>query len=1099
VLCQGYRSGDTESVKVQAWNYTSSAWVDKVTISTGSDADYNFNLLGWAANCERSSGSVVLLRLVDASGGDATQTTAYIDVLKVNRIEQGYALDVDMTATSVAAYGNLGLQVKGYRSSTESFDVGVWNYTSSAWGAAKITISAGTNTLYTYDMNTNEMSGQQVKIRFTDQTAQASDTAKDTCFLDWAVVTLYHADPTITVYGALPLHQTYGSAIAFWATYTDADNEAPTWMYTHIDSTDYSMAKNNSGDSTYYDGCAYYHSKSDLAQGAHTYYFKTKDANSGTITTTEGNLFVHVAPTLTAYGIVPPTGNNGDTFYFFATYNDVDGDVPTKMDATIGGNTYGMSKNDSEDVTPPIAYHYEKALPGGTTSYHYDTQDAYSSEVATTPADIIVNNGPSLSGYGRTPGDPIYVDTELNFTVTYTDVDNDAPTTIKWREGGGATQNVTMSELDPADTTYSNGKDYYVLRTLGHGAHNYDYWASDGKLGVSGGSDTATITDRPPDITWSPATPWQMERGYPLDYTECLFEDPDIDHCHWSLSGNGSFASGGWLLIGLHSGIIISSEGPPIDAPGDYGYTPDAPGWWYMNVTIDDLYGMTHTDNIIVEVYNQAPIITSAPSAHEDEWRNTYWEYDFDATDADGDAVAWAKSGPAWLSVDSETGLLNGTTSDTPGEYVFTLWANDTYGGSDSYAFTLHLSNRAPVISSTGNTTQTAGTFMSYHILADDDDGDELTYELSTDADWLSIDGAWLNGTAELGSFEYTIWVNDSYGGSDSEHQFLEVMPPNEAPTFTSTPIYSVANNSAYYYDSNATDPNEDPIYYDLSTDCPYLDIDHDSGEVSGTPHQAGDYEVDISAFDGELITWQNFTLHVTTTAPSFTSSPIETCQNGTEYSYDADASDPESETLTFALTGNATYLTINATTGVVNGTMGPLGWYYVNISVTDGAFTVWQNFTLTSLNTPPSFTSSPDLTADLGAPYYYDANADDINGDLVNYSLGAHPAWMFINEATGEVEGTPSGYWSWLVQVGAFDGTAWTWQEFTVVCEEEQPYVPPEESPSLIGVIMMMVILALAMGLMFPLTKRRQGRRKNRTDSPKVAKDKEMEHGKRG
>src|SRR4029079_16343752 len=73
----------------------------------------------------------------------------------------------------------------------------------------------------------------------------------------------------------------------------------------------------------------------------------------------------------------------------------------------------------------------------------------------------------------------------------------------------------------------------------------------------------------------------------------------------------------------------------------------------------------------------------------------------------------------------------------------------------------------------------------------------------------------------------------------------------------------------------------------------------------------------------------------------------------------DADASDADNDTLTFSATNLTTGITINASTGLIGGTLaaGSQGTYSVSINVTDGtAFAVADTFTwtLTTLITAP-------------------------------------------------------------------------------------------------------------------------------------------------
>jgi hypothetical protein len=842
VLCQGYRSG-SENFYVQAWDYTTTAWVTKVTVNSASETDFNFNLANWDTNHERSSGNEVKFRLIDVTGSDTTQDTLFLDLLKIQRIEVGYALDVELSATAVAQYGNITLRIKGY-TSAETFKVNVWNYITSSYDLNILSITSGSNAWQTtIDLNdVNYRSGTTVKIQFVDGTASTSDLVQDTLYLDVVWVTRYHTDPTITLYGATPTEINLGTSIIFWCTYSDYDNEAPTYVYAHIGSTDYSMSANDS-DMVYYDGKLYRLAKADIPAGNITYYSKIKDANSNDVTTSPVALSVNTKPTLSSDGVTPNGGNPG-TYTFFVTYTDADSNSPQYVKAMIGGVDDTMTYNGSGG-----GYHYDKAMSGGTTAYSFKTEDYRSGVVSTTPKNLVVNNLPTLGSYGRAPGDPVYVTTELNFTVTFTDLDDDLPTDIKWRSGA---DNLTMSEVDPTDTTTSDGKAFYLLVYLTtHGAHNYDYGASDGQYWTTGGSSSVTID-------------------------------------------------------------------------------------------------------------NRAPSISNGPGAHVDQYRNAGWYYIFTATDDDSDTVDWAVGGPAWLSIDNN-GNLSGTTDDAPAEYDFTVYANDSYSGSDFYAFILHINNQDPSISSNGNTTQTEGTFLAYEIVASDSDGDFLSYVLSSNASWASISGAWVNGTAtDLGWYEFTVWANDSYGGSDFQHWHLTVNAPpeNSPPSFTSSPVTQWQHGQIYEYAAASEDAESDLIDWTLQGNCTaFLVITPDGfmAIVSGQIPSMGYWGVQISIDDGtNPLIWQNFTLNALNQGPYFTNMPENKSYVNESYAYIPTVQDNNTDELTFGLEDSPSWLSINVTTGRINGTSTLNGSYPVHLWVSDGLMTGWVNFTIEiDLNDP--------------------------------------------------------------------------------------------------------------------------------------------------
>jgi hypothetical protein len=307
-------------------------------------------------------------------------------------------------------------------------------------------------------------------------------------------------------------------------------------------------------------------------------------------------------------------------------------------------------------------------LLAGLNKYYFAYKDHYAPE-GTIYSDyyyIYVNTPPILSNGEVSPSEPYYENTQLNFTVIFTDIDNYPPTLIKWREDNGTTQNVTMLPVDLSDNNYADGKQYYIITTLNRGTHWYDFLGKD-------------------------------------------------------------------------------------------------------NISFDEF-----ADNYITII------------------------------------------------------------------------------------------NRNPVITSTGNITQLENTFLSYQIIASDPDSDTLTYQLSTNASWATITSNYVNGTATgVGWYTFSVWANDSYGGSDIEYWTLNVTS-NLPPYFTSTPTYTCENMTYYSYHAIASDPENDILTYDLEGNATFLSINPSSGIVSGTPNLVGIYNVNVSVTDGISIIWQNYTLTIT-------------------------------------------------------------------------------------------------------------------------------------------------------------------------------------------------------------------------------------------
>jgi len=97
--------------------------------------------------------------------------------------------------------------------------------------------------------------------------------------------------------------------------------------------------------------------------------------------------------------------------------------------------------------------------------------------------------------------------------------------------------------------------------------------------------------------------------------------------------------------------------------------------------------------------------------------------------------------------------------------------------------------------------------------------------------------------------------------------------------------------------------------------------------------------------------------------APVITSTAITNVNEGATYNYDVSATDSDGNTLTYSLTLNPSWLTINPTTGLISG-VAPLvssdSDYDITVEVSDGTDTDTQSYTLTVSNVLPSSDITP-------------------------------------------------------------------------------------------------------------------------------------------
>ena len=77
---------------------------------------------------------------------------------------------------------------------------------------------------------------------------------------------------------------------------------------------------------------------------------------------------------------------------------------------------------------------------------------------------------------------------------------------------------------------------------------------------------------------------------------------------------------------------------------------------------------------------------------------------------------------------------------------------------------------------------------------------------------------AWSPAADDIGTHGVTVRVEDGRGGWAEQRYVVSVInaPPNRPPYFTSVPVVEAYVNTPYRYDSDAIDPDDDPLTYTI-------------------------------------------------------------------------------------------------------------------------------------------------------------------------------------------------------------------------------------------------------------------------------------------
>jgi hypothetical protein len=243
-----------------------------------------------------------------------------------------------------------------------------------------------------------------------------------------------------------------------------------------------------------------------------------------------------------------------------------------------------------------------------------------------------------------------------------------------------------------------------------------------------------------------------------------------------------------------------------------------------------------------------------------------------------------------------------------------------------------------------------------------------------------------------------TVVVNDGATDSNTATSTITVAAADDPPTFTSTATPSVAENTTFVVDVDATDPEGAVVTYAITGGADAADFSIVGATGVLTFVAAPDFEnpgdadinnvylVEVTASGGPTPGVQSLTVTVTNVnePPAFTSSDTVSAAENQTAVVDVDATDPEGVAVTYAITGgaDAADFTIVGATGVLTFVVAPdfenpgdadtNNVYLVEVTATDGTNPVPQLITVTVTDA----NDVPVVNAGGGAPSFTEDGA---------------------------------------------------------------------------------------------------------------------------
>ena len=262
--------------------------------------------------------------------------------------------------------------------------------------------------------------------------------------------------------------------------------------------------------------------------------------------------------------------------------------------------------------------------------------------------------------------------------------------------------------------------------------------------------------------------------------------------------------------------LVSGPEGMAVDPQtGLLSWTPTQQdlGVFQVEIRVDDDGGASGGQSFSLTVLNtnDPPAITSLPDTTAVE--DSLYTYAPVATDPDpADSITFSlATAPEGMSIDPQTALISWTPGQKDvGTAPVSVHATDASGSVAEQSFTLLVAevDDPPQISSMPDTTALEDQLFSYALPAIDEEGQKLTYALTTGPEGAQIDTAglltWTPAQKDVGIHPIAVQVADPAGQTADRTFQLSVLQVDDPPQIT--PVSPV--------ESQVQTPPGDPLLF---------------------------------------------------------------------------------------------------------------------------------------------------------------------------------------------------------------------------------------------------------------------------------------------
>ena len=352
------------------------------------------------------------------------------------------------------------------------------------------------------------------------------------------------------------------------------------------------------------------------------------------------------------------------------------------------------------------------------------------------------------------------------------------------------------------------------------------------------------------------------------------------------------------------------------------------------------------------------------------------------------------------------------------------------------FSITVQSANSSPILSNIGNKSVAEGAELRFTLFASDPDGDALTYSgsMSPSASGPTLSStsgifSWTPNSSQSGSYTATFTVADGKGGSDSETITITVANVNQPPVLSTVGSRTISEGSALNINLSASDADGNNLTYSVSGNPSGSSLSGNTFSWTPTSTQSGSYTVTFTVDDGVGSSdSETITISVTdkNLSPVLSAIGDQTVSEGNALNLTLSASDPDGDSVTYSVSGNASGSSLSGSNFNWTPTLDQSGTYAITFTANDsngGSDSETIHITVTNTNQPPILTLIGDQTVLEGSALNLTLSATDEDGDNLTYSISNTPSGSSLSGNTFSWTPTNAQSGSYTVTFAVDDG----------------------------------------------------------------------------